>query len=373
MVRKLIGALIAGIAVLAFANSAHAQSVLKNAYMSTSNSVAGQSGVTHTFTFYHPGSTFGSATFQYCTQPSGSTCSDTSIDVDTPAEDVVTEGGGDDAGNWAVNGSPSVSQGIETNATTADTDANNVWVFGFSSIDNPAFGSSACTASSNSSTRTCYVRVRTYAGTNVTTLSGSTTLSTTLTQSVTVTATVDPSFSLIISGVRQAQTATANGTTLTSTVTPTVTTIPFGNLTPGTEKFAAQSATVTTNAFGGYTISARMNANMTGSAYGDDIDGFVGNAATTAVSAAWTVPTGTTSGTNTGWLGVGTDDTDVSGQGGAASDQFFTLGTGNTTLSNQSTSAQSELDIYVFGIEVNSYQRADSYTGVLRYNALPVY
>lgn len=366
MIKKIIGIAVACLAALAFASGVQAQSTLKNAYVSTSNSVSATAGVTHTFSFFHPGATFGAATFQYCVSPSG-TCTDTDFDISSAAEGVVTEGGGDDAANWAT--TDNNTDTITTTATTADTDANNTWVFSFTGIDNANIGTSTCTGSTGN-TRTCYVRIKSYDSTPGGSQTGSSVVSTTVTNSVTVSATVNPSFSLIISGVNPSQTAAGNGTTLTSTITPTVTTIPFGNLTPGTEKFAAQSATVTTNAYNGYTITARMNANMTGNAYGDDIDPFTGGTtASFTVAEPWELPDGTTSGTDTGWLGVGTDDS-ITGQ---ASNEFFSLGTTATTVASQSTSAQSELDIFVFGIEVNSYQRADAYSGTLRYNTLPTF
>jgi hypothetical protein len=371
MLRKLLGALIVSVVVLSFASGANAQTVLKNAYLSTSNSISATTGVTHNFSFFHPGANFGSGTFQYCALASG-TCTDSGFDVDSAAEGTVTEGGNDRSADWST--SDNTTDTITVTASTADSDANNTWIFGFTGLINPNISTDTnCAASAGGSTRTCYVKINTYSGTNTTGSTGSTTVSVTVTQGVTVTATVDPSFSLIIAGVDPGATATANGTSLTTAITPTVTTIPFGNLTPGTEKFAAQAATVTTNAYGGYSITVRMANNMTGNGYGDDVDAFTGNSANFSTANAWTLPTGTVSGTDTGWLGVGTDDTQVSGQGGANSNEFFSLGTTLTTVATQSTSAQSELDIFVYGIEVNSYQRADSYSGTLRYNALPVY
>ena len=114
-----------------------------------------------------------------------------------------------------------------------------------------------------------------------------------------------------------------------------------------------------------------MVTNLTGAAYAFDIDPFTGNSATYTSAQSWLLPTGGTAGTDTGWLGVGTDDTDVAGQ---ASDSFYSLGVPTTTLlMSNSDPTLGETNNLAFGIEVNSSQPADSYTGTLIYNATPVY
>lgn len=371
MVKKLIGVLAATFGVLTMVTTVDA-AVLKNAFLQLSNATFGASSVTHTYNFYHVGSDLGSVEFEYCTTASGS-CADPSIDVDDPAAiSSITESSGSVSTDWTLNISGTNVIQVTRGANDEDDTADNDWVFAFNTISHPAYDSTACSASSNTSTKTCYVRVTTYSDTNYTTAADATILSMTLTRSVSVTATVDPSFTLVISGIRPSQTATINGTTLTSAITSTITTIPFGNLTPGTAKYVGQSATVTTNADGGYSITARMSANMSGTAYGDDIDQYThtGGTATTTQSQSWTSPDGTESGEDSGWLGVGTDDGDVTN---AASNQFFSLGTTATTVARQTSSVQNEIDSFVYAIQVNSYQKADSYSGTLRYNALPVY
>lgn len=360
---SLIGALVLFVSV---ANAA----VLQNASLTLSNSRQGSTGVTYTFQFDGTATNLGSMTFQFCQEASGSTCSyPASLDFGSSTISLIEDDSTDDAANWTGG----VNFATDTVTIERDTqksgDADGTWEVAFDNITNP--NASQCNLSSNSSTGTCYVRIITYTDTNASTSADQTTVSMTITQSVTVSATVDPSFTMVVTGVDPALTATANGTTLTTGITPTVTTIPFGNLQPATPKFLAQAVTVSTNANGGYSISAVMNNNMTGTAYGDDIDPFTGNSANfTTTSGAWTTPTGTASGTDTGWLGIGTDDADVDA---GTDDEFYSLGTTPTTVSSQSTSASNETDIYIVGIEVNAFQLADSYQGTLRYNALPTY
>ena len=372
MIKKLLSFLAASLGVLALAASVDA-AVLKNAYISLTNPVAAATGTTHTFRFYHPTANFGRVRFQYCDNASG-TCTDTGADALSGSTETVTNpASGNDSGNWST-GSWDSGGGnyyVEVSRSSVDSSAQGTWTFAMDSADNPAI--TECNVSTNSSTTTCYVRVQTYETTDTATPADSAILSMTLTRSVTVTATVNPSFELIISGVNPTQTASGNLTALTSTVTSTVSTIPFGSLTPGTAKYAAQSLTVTTNAQNGWSITGGMVANMTGTAYGDDIDPYNdGTAVVNTTSSSWVLPTGTASGTDSGWLGIGTDDGDVTGTS-ANDNQFFPLGTTAQTVSSQSASAQSELDIVVIGIEANAYQIADSYTGTLRYNALPTY
>lgn len=372
MLKKLIALSIATVGALTLFVSTSDAAVLKNARLSLSNPIHSVSS-SHTYTFFHPTDAIGSARFLYCVNASG-TCIDTEAILAGATKGVISGPNGDDEDDWGAadgdNGNDWIR--IARNAPLA-ADATGNWSFEFTGVNNPAWDD--CNPSTNNSTGTCYVRINTYPNTDWTGSGDQTTVSLTVTRAVTVTATVDPSFSLVISGINPGQTAEANGTTLTSTVVSTVQTIPFGNLTPGTPKYGGQSLTVTTNAVGGYSITARMVANMTGTAYGSDIDPFIGNTAVpTAVvntqSAAWAAPDGTASGTNSGWLGIGTDDTGVVGRG---NNQFFPLGVTAQTVANTSTSAQSRMSIVAVGIEVNAYQQADSYQGTLRYNALPVY
>ncbi len=341
--------------------------LIENAYLQPSNPVTGTSGVSHTVRFFHPSDTMGSLELRYCTTPSqpDDSCVP-GVGAGSPAITTLTVGGGDDSGNWSV--AWDSTDTITLTRTSANTSADDNWVFTYSNMNNPAFGT--CSYTTNSETGTCYVRVTSYADTNTTTTADTGIISLTVTQAVAVTARVDPTFTFRIAGIDPTATTAINGVNLTSGITPTVTTLPFGNLTAGTAKYLGHSLTVSTNTSKGYSITARMTANMTGSAYLDDIDQFNDGTATSSNANVWSSPTGTTSGTDTGWLGVGTDDTHVTGY---ASTEFFPLGTTAQTVATQSTSVASEVDNLIFAIEVNTYQEADSYSGTMRYVALPVY
>ena len=361
------------LALLVSASSANAAN-LENAWITMSNPVSGASS-NHTAYFYHPTNTLGNIQFRYCVEPSGATCSDTGIANGSEANVSFTKGGADVSGDWddtavTFNGT---ADRLTYERDSVDSSATSYYVIATSGFTNPDF--SNCNYTNNSETGTCYVRINTYTNTAGNSAADDSIVSLTVTQAVTVSARVDPTLTFRIAGIDPTGTTTVNGSTLTSGITPTETTLPFGNLTAGTPKYLGHSLTVTTNATNGYDITAIMSANMTGSAYGDDIDPFTGNSASFTADESWLEPTGTASGTDTGWLGVGTDDTEVSNRAptSANNNLFFSLGTTATTVAEHTTSASSEIDNLVFGIEVNSYQEADNYTGTMRYQILPVY
>lgn len=371
MLKKLIlsGVLALGL-VLAVAGTHQVQAgLLENAYLTLSDPRTGQTGVTHDFYFQVINTTLGSLRFQYCVLPSGA-CSFPSgggasgtLGTYTEATVAPTQ---TFTGSWEA-GSTRWNVAAPTAETTI---AGNVWRFQFTSSINPAYTDCTHNPPVGNSTGTCYVRIYAYAATNFTGTPDETIVSLTVTQAVTVSARVDPTFTFTVEGTTGDGSTAANTTTLTNGITTTVTTIPFGNLTANSEKFAAHSLTVTTNTVGGYTIAARMVANLTGSAYGDDIDPFTGGGATSSDPNAWTLPTGVVSGTNSGWLGVGTDDTGVTAQ---AANQFFPLTTTDFVVARTPNSASTRVSKIVYGIEVNAFQEADNYTGTLLYTATPVY
>lgn len=370
MLKQLWTALSLALLALAMATAAHA-AVLVNGYMTMTDPRSAQSGVTHDFYWRAQGTTVGSIGFQYCTTPSG-TCSDSGATGASASISVLTDGGADILSGWEEEGADGWDGGTytwEINATGAaeSTVANNLWHAQFTSFQNPTLGS--CNFTGDGSTGACYVRIVTYSDTALATSVDDTTVAIVVTQAVTVSARVDPTFTLIVEGTAGTG-QTVNGTTLTNGVTTTVTTIPFANLTAGTPKYASQLITVTGNNPSGYNVVADMTAKMVGGSYGDDIDGFSGNSATTTSAAAWLEPTGTTSGTDTGWLGVGTDDTAVSGQG---SNVFFTLDTTGTIVAESTGPATSRESNVVYGIEVNAYQQSDNYTGTLLYFATAIF
>ncbi len=346
--------------------------ILENAFLSISNPRSGISA-DHEYQFFTSGTTLGSIRFQYCVAPSssGTTCNDTGADGSGGSLNYVeADDNSDDTAFWTESWSAAADE-HRWNAyrSTADTNADGTWDFDFTSMTNPSISNCTHTTPANNSTGTCYVRIYTYSDSVYANAVDSGTVSITITQPVVVTARVDPTFSLTIAGVAGSN-QTRNLTILTNNLTTTVTTVPFGNLQAGTAKFASQVLTVTGNNAGGYTITADLDTNLTGTAYGDDIDGFIGNSATTGDASAWLAPTGSTSGIHTGWLGVGTDDTGVTNRG---DNQFFTLGTTGTVIAESDGPASTRVSNVVYGIEVNAYQQSDNYTGTMTLNALPTY
>lgn len=341
--------------------------IMQNAYVSLSNPRSVASGVIHDFFFYGADDTLGSIRFYYCKAPSGN-CADTGADGSLASLFYVKDdAGGDDTAFWTESWNAGEFYWQATR-DDADVDADGTWEFRFTNMGNPT--RTACNEDGSSTTGTCYVRLATYEDTNWTTAADTGTVSITITQAITVSARVDPTFSMTITGV-VGSAQTRNGTILTNALTTTVTTIPFGNLTANTAKKAAHIITITSNNAGGYTVTAKMDQALTGTAYEDIINGFGGTGvASTVASETWTAPTGSTSGTHTGWLGVGTDDTGVGGRG---TNQFFTLNTTGTIVAETDGPANARVSNIVYSIEANAYQQSDNYTGIMTYNALPTY
>jgi hypothetical protein len=133
---------------------------------------------------------------------------------------------------------------------------------------------------------------------------------------------------------------------------------------------------VTTNANSGYSVNMLLTQQMTGTYSGNEVDPFTGTSATWAAPEAWASPDGTTANDETGWLGANTTDTDV-GAGWASPNGLFgpvpITGTGNTVMTD-SDSDDGSTSVYVtYGIEVNAYHPADSYSGTLVYIAVANY
>jgi hypothetical protein len=364
MLKRLILILSSAAGFLAFATGAHA-AVLENAFVILGDPRSAQTGTTHDYTFQAINGNMGSVSFRYCVTPSG-TCTDPGLNMSTIAVGTVQQAGSpnttwtaawDDGNNW-----------IAATRDTADTSGAGVWRFLFNNADNPA--RTSCTFTTNTSTGSCYVRINSYTNTDLTGAADDTVISITVTEAVTVTARVDPTFTMLVAGVTGTG-QTVNGTVLTTSLTTTATTLPFGNLTADTEKFAAQTITVTTNAPGGYTVDVRFQGTlMTGTAFLHDIDSFKGNSATTDDPGSWTAPTGTSSGVETGWVGVGSSDTGIPNW---AANEFYRLGTQDVEIADSSISASSRVSNIVYGLEVNAFQQADNYTGTLVYTAVTTF
>lgn len=169
-----------------------------------------------------------------------------------------------------------------------------------------------------------------------------------------------------------------NATNLTSGVTSTASTIPFGTLTAGTPKVAAQDITVTTNASSGYTVTASHSANSQGvsapliSGATNNIDPFSG---TNASPVTWSSPAGSTGNTNTGYFGYTTEDSSLcSGTAGRfGSNKWAGSTTIGTEVACSTTGVSSETTRVGYQIEVNNVQPPGSYSGTVILVATPTY
>jgi hypothetical protein len=273
------------------------------------------------------------------------------------------------AGTWTAGTWTGTSMTLTRQTVKSDVVQSNPLIIGFNSATNPAYSACSYSAPVNGSTGTCYVRINTYTDTAGTAAADDAIVSMTVTRQVTVSARVDPVFTFTVTGtVGAAQ--VVNGTTLTNGITTTITTIPFGNLTVGQVKYASQNLNVTTNAVNGYFVSAKLQTNLIGQAYGHDIDPFAAPSADSTHPQTWSSPTGVASGTNSGWIGVGTDDPNAAGR---EANKFYPLNTTALILAKSTTSASSRNSNLVYAIEVNAYQQSDNYTGILVYNATTTY
>lgn len=320
---------------------------------------------THTLTFTHAtASTIHEIRVQFATTPTGNTKPTGLTLTGATLGTLVNLNAG-----WTLNTSNAASgllllqhtnSGEAVNAATAMT-------IPLQAITNS--GIDDCDGGSVASSDTCYVRIQTATATGAwdTNVVDSTTVTYTVIQQITVSATVDPTFTFVITPVNN---NTAVGGVTTS-VSSTVTTLPFGNLTAGTPKYAAHRLNVTTNANGGYTVTMRMVDQMTGTYGANNIDPYAATGATWSTPTVWTEPTGSTPNTDTGWIGANTTDADVSG---FASALFGPVNsTNNTVMSSTSSDNGSVAAHVVYAIEANVYQPADVYTGHLVYTATPTY
>ena len=370
MLKRLLIALFAVAVLLPITATKADASLIKNAYMTMSDPQNTATNVTHTFYWINQTANIGGITLQYCVAPSG-TCSDTGADGSSASLSSINYNSGAES-NWTYSWYDAAWESqLKNTSTSMGSPGGEQYIVTIDDMTNPALASCTFTRPGDASSATCFVKITTYTDSTLVTSRDDGVVSATITQGVTVSARVDPTFTFQVEGVAGDGIITRNGTTMTSGITTTVTTIPFGNLTAGTEKFAGHDLTVVSNTDGGYNVTARMTANMTGSAYSFDIDPFTGNGASETSAQSWLLPTGGTAGTDTGWLGIGTDDTDVSGQ---ASDSFFSLGAVNTTLiMTNADPTLGETNEIAYGLEVNSSQPADGYSGTLLFDAIPVY
>ncbi len=178
---------------------------------------------------------------------------------------------------------------------------------------------------------------------------------------------VDPQLTFTISSV--GANTVNNG--VTTSVASTFSTLPFDNISINSPKYVAHQLDISTNTEYGYTVKAKLLSLLQGIYPANDIDPFAATGATWNTPIAWTSPTGTVPNVNTGWLGANTTDTDVSGWSSGV-EKFGPI----STVSHEvmQASGRDSSTVYVtYALEVNAYQPADLYSGVLVYNVLPTY
>jgi hypothetical protein len=316
----------------------------------------------HTYAFSHTSnSTLRSIHFEYCTTPSGTCVTPASLITTSAAKGTIT---GLTNAQWTLENSTAGTPRIEHLAAGETVPAATVITVPMTTITNHAIDN--CQAGGDTSTDTCYVRITSYTGLGTGAVDTAI-VSYTVVAAVTVSARVDPSFTFVVQSVDSNQ--VRNG--ITTSAASTFSTLPFGNLTAGTPKYVAHGLRVTTNTQGGYTVSARMLTQMTGNYAQNNIDPFM---APWTGPTTWTEPTGGTPNDNTGWIGANTTDTDISNWNGDTTALFGTIGASAVTVMQGAGSDNGTNSVYVtYAIEANVFQPADTYSGVLQYNALPTY
>ncbi|NMC35696.1 hypothetical protein GYA49_01485 [Candidatus Beckwithbacteria bacterium] len=365
--RILLGTLLAFVLAL-IPGSAYAAGLLEDITINMS-SAAPSTSSTHTYslTVGSDSTTMRTVTLSYCKEASGACTAPTGLSLASAT--LGTMGGASD-GNWNLSTADNVATLTHTDVASS-TDAwsdGDVIIFDIQSITNPTVA--GCSGSGGTS-GTCYIQIATKNLTGTTIDDGVGSIS--VITEVTVTARVDPTFTFVVAGVNSS--TVNNG--ITTSVSSAYNTLPFGNLTAGTPKYAAHKLNVTTNNNGGYFIKMKMTTQMTGKYSGNNIDPFAYNSVSWSSPAAWTNPGATTPNTNTAWIGANTTDTDISGWSLSPSGKFGPVPTGSdnyVVVMQDANQDDGSTAIYVtYAIQANTYQPTDLYTGTLMYNALPTY
>jgi hypothetical protein len=176
---------------------------------------------------------------------------------------------------------------------------------------------------------------------------------------------VEGSLSFTVAGVAGNGALAVNGATITNGLTTTSTTIPFGTVTSGANKIAAQDLTVSTNSGNGYTVYTRYTAQPTsGSSTINDHTG--SNAAPSVFSAAGTEAFGYT-----------TEDATLSGtadrftSGGGNKWAAFTTANAELVFNAAAVSAQTTRVGFQAGVATTT--EPGSYVTSVIYTAVPVY
>jgi hypothetical protein len=254
-------------------------------------------------------------------------------------------------GTWTVSNAQSAGHQLRaTNATpVAPQSGSQTIVFG-------------AVTNGNTANTSYFAVIRTFTSNTCATPSDTVTVQFVYTDGQQVSATVDPTLTFALAGV--ASTGTVNGAT--TNVTATTSTIPFGTITTGANKIAAQDLTVTTNAGNGYTIYTRYTGALTFGGFTiSDLAGAT-NAAPVAFSAAGTEGFGYT--TNDATL-AGTADRFTSSGG----NKWAAFTTSNAEVAFNATGATSQTTRVGIQSGISATTEPGTYNTTVIYTATPIY
>lgn len=325
---------------------------LTSAKVVISDSRAGQSGVTHTFSFV-TGTTgiIKTIEMQYCTTPSGTCTTPNGITTTSASQGSIT-GLSASTTNTTTNGTLILTVTTPTSVTTGTTIS-----LPYGTITNP-------TSINNS----FFVRIVSKDNADAVIDSTSVAFAILDTNSLSVTADVSATFNV---GLAAVTTGSVNGQTINIT-NSTATTIPFGTLSSGAPKIAAHDITVTTNSQNGYAVTVKTSNPplVDGS---NNIDNFT---ATNALPTLWSSPSGNSPNINTGFLGYTTEDTSLcTGTGGRFVGNKWA---GFDTIAyeaacNTSPVISGETTRIGWQAEINNTQPSGSYSGYIAVIITPTY
>ena len=208
---------------------------------------------------------------------------------------------------------------------------------------------------------TCYLRITTYSDDGITKVDDAV---------ANYYVIEDPRLTFNIEGVSSG--TIHNG--VTTSITSTGTSLPFGLLKTGTPVYIANKLTITTNAPHGYTVTAYLQSPISGVYTTGSISPFGALNATWSTPQSWSSPSGTAANTNSGWFGANTTDTRVSGWSSGTSGKFGPISGSAHTVAYSSGPDRTGSVVYItYGLEVNSVQPADAYSGKILYDVQPTY
>lgn len=339
---------------------------LSNAKLQINNSQSSATNVTYSFFFTASATTdIKQIGIKICTQAGawGDTCTvPTGFSPGSPtlASDNI-------AGTGRTTSDPNASgERFRVVVTTPATQGTQAMFLNFTGVTN-----------SSTANTTFFARIRTFSDTGTTEIDYGQVAAATLTStSIAVTATVDPNFTFSVAGVNSGGTVNGESTTITTAAA----TVPFGILTTDTPAVGAHDITVSTNAGGGYTVTASHSATITGnpplvSGATNNIDAFTGSNPSPTV---WSAPNGATANTNTGFFGYTTEDATLCT---GTVDRFTSAGgnkwAGSTTTGLEvicsAAGVTSQTTRVGWQVEVNGIQPAGGYSGTAILIATPTY